>query len=90
LGDPSPQLFLDQFRTRFHHNSFGTFKHPVSLRFTPQNRGFHGLDFRGRWIPATISPSASILLFSVSYLGNCLLHNDHSLPHLRQLRWVSH
>ncbi len=29
-------------------------------------------------------------LFSVSYWGNRLLHNDHSLPHLRQLRWVSH
>ncbi len=95
LGGSSPQLFLDQFRTRFQHNSVGTFKHPVSLTFTPQNRGFHGLDFRGRWrIPATIFLFVEHQSFSFRFLTGstacCIFPNDHSLPHLRQLRWVSH
>jgi hypothetical protein len=61
-GRSFSSALLDQFRTRFQRDSASTFKHPVSLTFTPQNCGFHGLDFRVRWIPATISPSASILL----------------------------
>ncbi len=67
FGRSFTSAFLDQFRTRFQRESVGTFEHPVSLTFTPQNCGFHGFDFRVRWIPAAISPWASLLLFSVYY-----------------------
>ncbi len=56
--------------------------HPVSLTFMPQNCGFHGLDFRVRWIPATISPWASILHFSVYYRATPLVAQSSFLASL--------
>jgi len=49
LGDSSPQLFWISFAQDFNATPLALASpHPVSLTFTPQNCGFHGLDFRVR------------------------------------------
>jgi hypothetical protein len=48
-GDPSLQLFWISFAQDFNATPLAlSSNHPISLTFTPQNCGFHGLDFQVR------------------------------------------
>jgi hypothetical protein len=85
LGDPCPQFFWISFAQDFNATPLGlSSTHPVSLTFTPQNCGFHGLDFSGsvnicKNFSLSINPSLFGLLQGKA---TPLLHNHHSLPHL--------